>query len=224
MKSKKPIKERLVERYGVDHNFKIKDSIKNSMQKKYGVDHFSQTAEFKEKYTQTMQKKHGVDHFSQTAEFREKCKTSWRRSLGVDHPMHDPEIAQKVLEKLHKFRQVNLPSGKSVKLQGYEPDAIVLLLDRYDENDIIIGKKEMESYIGKILYTDFYGKPRRYYPDFFIKSENKIIEVKSTWTYDKNGKITEHQNINIVKKNACISQGFLFSFMIFDKNHILRYQ
>ena len=53
-------------------------------------------------------------------------------------------------------------------------------------------------------------KKRRYFPDFYFLFENKIVEVKSMWTYKQNF------NINIEKKKACIYLGLKFEFWIFD--------
>ena len=56
----------------------------------------------------------------------------------------------------------------------------------------------------------FNNKNHYYYPDIYTIDENKIIEVKSTWTmktqYDK----------NIAKKNGCLELGFEFEFWIYD--------
>ena len=53
---------------------------------------------------------------------------------------------------------------------------------------------------------------RIYYSDIYIKKENKIIEVKSEWTFKINKKK------NLLKKEACLKAGYKFEFWIFDKN------
>ena len=63
-------KKKLIEKYGVDHNFKRKDLIREAIQKKYGVSHFSRTPEFRERYSRTMLENYGVSHFSQNLEFK----------------------------------------------------------------------------------------------------------------------------------------------------------
>jgi len=50
----------------------------------------------------------------------------------------------------------------------------------------------------------------RYFPDFYIKSENKIIEVKSAWTYNINF------DINQLKMQSCLNKKYNFEFMIID--------
>lgn len=80
----------------------------------------------------------------------------------------------------------------------------------YDEDDLIIEKKKIEESIGKIKYHNpAKDKESRYYPDIYIKSENRIIEVKSEYTYKQN------KLINDLKKDACKLTGLNFDFMVF---------
>ncbi|HRW21423.1 MAG TPA: hypothetical protein P5509_05575, partial [Bacteroidales bacterium] len=95
------------------------------------------------------------------------------------------------------------------KLQGYEPQVLDKLLQTYSEDDIIVGIKEIINTIGIIRYK-FKNNEHRYYPDFYIKSTNTIIEVKSQWTFDK------WREKNIAKQKACLAQGFNFKFIIYD--------
>jgi hypothetical protein len=53
-------------------------------------------------------------------------------------------------------------------------------------------------------------KSFRYYPDIWILSENKIIEVKSFYTYK------QHLIKNIMKALATRKYGFSFEFWICD--------
>lgn len=116
--------------------------------------------------------------------------------------------------KMHgAYYRFVLPSGKIVKIQGYEPVVLEQLLQEYDENDIYIGVKEIFNEIGKIAYMQD-GKAHSYYPDFYIKSTNTIIEVKSTWTYEM------WKERNELKKQACINAGFNFKFIILTNANI----
>jgi hypothetical protein len=52
----------------------------------------------------------------------------------------------------------------------------------------------------------------RYFSDIFIPHENRIIEVKSTWTYKKGilqGKLQ-------LQKEACERNGYTYMYMIYD--------
>lgn len=106
-----------------------------------------------------------------------------------------------------KYKDYSLPSGRVVKVQGYEPQALDFLLESFSESDIIIGVANINKEIGKITYLQN-EKEHRYYPDFYIKSINTIIEVKSQWTYDN------WRTKNELKRQACLDKGFNFEFMI----------
>lgn len=78
------------------------------------------------------------------------------------------------------FKQYKFPSGEIRNIQGYENIALDELVKIYKEDDIITKRREMP----KIIY-ELKGKEHRYYPDIWIKPINKIIEVKSCYTYRK---------------------------------------
>jgi len=61
-----------------------------------------------------------------------------------------------------------------------------------------------------ICFADDLLQVQHYYPDIYIKSENKVIEVKSNYTFYKD------YDKNILKKKACIKMGLDFEFMILD--------
>ena len=117
------------------------------------------------------------------------------------------DYAERVLNSGLRYKEYKLPSGKIVKLQGYEDKVLTELLKTYQEDDIIIGVKNINKEIGTISY-DFNNKNCKYFPDFFIKSINTVIEVKSQWTYDK------QKDRNETKRNACLKKGLNFKFII----------
>lgn len=211
---KEKIRQTCESRYGVDCVFKDTQKMKLAILRKYGVDKFTKTPMFIEKVRKTSLERTGFLHPSQSPAIQKKMRETWMRNFGVDHPMRDPTTLQKVLEKVHSFREVELPSGRKTKLQGYEPEVLLQLLNEYPENDILFGKSEIAKRLGKITYVDFQGKERTYFPDFYIISENKVIEVKSSWTYDKCGKVPVDRNINHLKRDACLSLGLNFEFRI----------
>jgi hypothetical protein len=96
------------------------------------------------------------------------------------------------------------PTGVIHRVQGYEPHALKDLFTTVSESDIITGCTSVPN----INYI-FNNKNRIYYPDIYIKSQNKLIEVKSTWTY-----ISEIQQNN-AKALACLNKGYQFEFWIY---------
>lgn len=131
-----------------------------------------------------------------TTEFRSKMKE-----------IHaSDEFAQKSNES-YLTKDYVFPSGKIVRVQGYEPQALDILLETHKEKDIFVSS-EIKNEIGVITYQDERGILHRYIPDIYIKSANKIVEVKSVWTY------RVQLDTNLLKKKACIDLGFNFEFMI----------
>ncbi len=76
----------------------------------------------------------------------------------------------------------------------------------FTEDDIINGKNNMPE----IWYHDTENKEHRYYGDLFLINQNIIIEVKSSWTYKM------HEQINLLKRNACLNAGYNFEFWIYE--------
>jgi hypothetical protein len=134
-----------------------------------------------------------------------------RKMLNSVHGLslwQNPEYADKVMKSSFKYKDFTLPSGKIIKIQGYEPQVLTELLKTYAEEDIVIGVKEMNLTIGRISYV-FENKASTYFPDFYIKSTNTIIEVKSKYMFEL------HKERNLAKEQACLQQGFKFEFIIF---------
>ncbi len=63
--------------------------------------------------------------------------------------------------------------------------------------------------MGKILYSKPNGKTGRYFPDIYVISERLLVEVKSTYTYDR------EKEINLLKAGAA-SLVCNFKFVIVD--------
>lgn len=120
----------------------------------------------------------------------------------------DPEFAEFMLNSRHKYKEFIFPSGKIVKIQGYEDKALKDLLEKYNENDIFVGIKNIKDQIGEIYYN-LNENIHQYLPDIYVKSINTVFEVKSKYTYN------QKVEINSLKENACIEKGFNFKFLIY---------
>ncbi len=108
----------------------------------------------------------------------------------------------------YKLKSYFLPSGKEIMLQGFEHFAIDILLKEYniDENDIVLSKTE----VPEIWYLDEEQKKHRHYVDIYIKSLNKCIEVKSTWTLKK------QYNEIFIKQRTAKTIGYEYEIWVID--------
>lgn len=200
-----------------EDKIKIDIKRKKTCNEKYGDDYVvnSEYSRLKTEY------KIGVKYPYNSKVVRDKSKATLFQNHGVDNPMKAKIFVKKMMStKIKKYgdlltpcfryKDYTFPSGKTVKVQGYENKAIDILLKSYNESDIIIGRGNIEKYIGKIEYSDINGNTRSYYPDIYIVSINKVIEVKSQYTFDI------HKLNNIQKKNAILSNNIDFEFMILN--------
>ena len=174
-------KKTCLKKYGVEHILELQEVInkrKKTILHKYGVEYASQNPEFIQNRKETCLKKYGVENCFQSKEIIEKIKKTNIKKYGVEYPSQNADIANKTLNNSFVSKNYILPSGKQIKYQGYENFALNEIINNIDENDIITGCKN----VPKITYNDENGKLHYHFVDIFIKSQNKCIEVKSTWT------------------------------------------
>jgi hypothetical protein len=77
----------------------------------------------------------------------------------------------------YKRKYYTLPSGKVIPLQGYETH----FLDYVFSKDIL---KESDFDFETTIRIP-YNNEHYYYPDFYIKAYNLLVEIKSSWTFSK---------------------------------------
>lgn len=180
-------KATLMKNYGVDNPGKseiIKKTINDSYIKHYGM-HPLKTDLVKSKRVQTCLEKYG------------------------GHPNQNLEVQKKSEATSFHYKDYMLPSGKLVKYQGYENIALDELLELYEEEDLGIGRSNVPPVN---YYID--EKKHVYFPDFFVKSENKIIEVKSVWTIG-----LARGNIE-VKAQATVKAGYKYEIWIYNEKKV----
>ena len=128
---------------------------------------------------------------------------------GSANVMHNADIAMKAIHNCYSVKEYTLPSGIKIKLRGYEPLCLDLLVKQYPEDAIETDASRMPVF----LY--FYGGiNHRYYPDIMLidGEEVKFIEVKSTWTYLRD------YEINHIKLQSVKTAGFPIELWIMDES------
>lgn len=135
-----------------------------------------------------------------------KTKEMFLKKYGCENPMQNVDVLTKSIHQQYKSKDFTFPSGRLVKVQGYEDLALKILLEDHDEADLLIDRTAMPMF-------DYFHENRvkKYLPDIYVKSENKIIEVKSDRTFN-------FQRVqNILKALAVRNAGYDFEFWIFNK-------
>lgn len=207
---KEKTKQTNLERYGKE-SFLQTDAIcekrKQTSLEKYGNEYAIASKEVQDKRAKNYLEKHGVKCVFEQKDFREKAKKTMMERYGVEHALQSKEILERQQNSAHSLKEYKMPSGEIRYIQGFENYALDELTKLYSESQIMTGK-------GNVPRISYYieDKHHYYFPDIFIPHENKIIEVKSEWTYGINTDI-----INI-KGDACINGGYNFELWIYDKH------
>lgn len=204
-RSREKFRETNFERYGVLYPMQCKEILEKSIQvtlEKYGVERPSQNEgiknkmiatnlerynvrstllhpETKEKIKNTLIQRYNVSNPLQSKEIRDKIAQTNLKKYGYTNPMHNRKVYVKNSKSKTSFKPFKMPSGEIRYVQGYEPDALSILLNLGFAEDDILTQEDVLP----IEWTDDEGKIKMHYPDIFIESDNTYIEVKSTYTF-----------------------------------------
>jgi hypothetical protein len=200
---------------------------------KYGVSAVTQTEEFKKKAKSAKLAKYGNEYYSgweaSSRKNREKTELEQiaindkRRAtnllkFGVQCSFLRPGVLSKAAKSNATGKDFTLPSGKVIGLRGYEHLVVTQLLQKYSETELILHDQYTSYQLPTFSYIDNRRHHLKYYPDIFIPSENKIIEVKARWWWDGNGEPkynTRFEN-NLKKRAAVLEKGFLYEVWLFE--------
>jgi len=185
-----------------------KEKIKKTNLIKYGFEHNSQNEEIKNKKIKTCIQNFGVNFPTQSKIVMEKSKQTCLKKYGTDHPSQNADYAEKHSKTSYNKKEYIFPSGKIITVQGFEKFALDFLLnnENINENNICSGCKNVPT----IWYNDENGKKHRHYVDIFIPSQNRMIEVKSTWTAEKK------KDCIFLKQNAAKDLGYNYEIWVYD--------
>ncbi len=131
---------------------------------------------------------------------------------GVTNPMHKKEFVELALKNSYSKKDYVFPSGRTEKIMGYENVALDYLLYRgripnkkkrgipshfLKEEDIIVNINTIPTIVYK-----YDGVEKTYYPDIYIPRLNTLIEVKSTYTWNKD----IHKNFAKFKQTSMMTK------------------
>ena len=200
-------KESNLENYGVKSTNQlesVKEKQKESMVKNHGSEYYVTTKRFikqsdktkKGKYgnpkfvnpkkgKKTKLERYGDENYNNHEKYIETCIEKY----GVKHVMQSKEIFEKQQSKCY--------GSKKYKHLYYRGSYELLFIKEYEKRFDIDDLTNCFS-----IKYEMDGKTKIYFPDFLITPKNLIIEIKSPWTYDNNGKNEELRNINNKKWEA----------------------
>ena len=215
---KNKIKQTNIERRGVEFAFQSPEviaKIQETNMTRYGYANPSSSPEIRQKVIETNIERFGYAHSQQSEEVKQKCRDTNQERYNADYPRQNAEVAAKASKNAYKPKPFTFPCGNIIQVQGYEPFALELLVQQGQKfEDITTDVRE----VPEIWYETDDGKKHRYFCDIFLHKEDKIVEVKSTWTFEKG------KDIIPLKAQACIDAGFEYEIWIFDEKKKLKVQ
>lgn len=205
---RKTSKRTMLRRYGVDNPSKsraIQAKKTQSNLAKYGVENISQRPEVKAKRDATFMRRYGMKSFLCSTLLKEK---GMLYTHGVRNPLQDSNIRRKAFESAKKLTPIKC-GGKTFLCQGYEKQVLPRLVRKFGVNNVI---GQFEEGFKPLKF-----KNRVYTPDFYIRSNDTYVEVKSTFTlYGKIGVSNFLQQNRSLQEQAS-NRGIKLKFIVYSE-------
>lgn len=196
---KNKVKETFLINYGYENCFQseeIKNKSKNTCIEKYGVELYSKSNQYKEQMKEFIS--NNPEHYNKAME---KLTSTCIERYGVPYPAQNEEYYDELQKRSFKRTQFK---NSTLYYQGnYELDFLLKCEELGIINEISRGIK---------IKYNFNDKDRIYFPDFYIKKYNLMIEIKSDYYFN----LSKEQNL--IKESETIKNGYNFLFII-NKNY-----
>lgn len=205
-------KRYFLEKYGQENPFsnpQVQEKIRKYNIRTYGVPYSAQSKEFQAKMKQAVRDKYGVTSVFKDPHVQEKIKLVMLEKYGVERPLQNIDLFRKFQKSAKNYKELTI-QGQALRLQGYEPQALLWLLSEKNLSmaDVQVSMSDKKDL--KISYTSQEGSPAVYYPDFLIR-QTTIVEVKSTFTLLYSEDV---YNKVVLKAQACRRQGYTFMLLL----------
>lgn len=184
LKSKKTKKEK----YG-NENFTNREKSSKTWVNLYGVDNPLKNINIREKLKNTMKSKYGVENYVEHSDFRNKSEKTCLKKFGFRNQSQSAEIYEKILKSLYRVKKY-----KNTDIL-YQSSYELLFLELIEEKGLLRDVKKPKRFI-----YEFKNETYVYNPDFLFREVT--IEIKSTWTYNRNGKDKVLEAKNHAKWNS----------------------
>jgi hypothetical protein len=190
-------KQEMMDKYGADY-YVQSEHCKKVMMDKYGAEYYIQSKNCR----QEMMDKYGHEWFIQS----ERYKQIMMEKYGAESPMQCPELFRRAQQASFRRRAYVSPDGETFMVLGYEDAALDDLL--YNQGIQVVYAGE-DPRIPVYTYYDEDGKAHKYYPEIYIPEENRVIDVKSMYVYNRDPERT-------LWKALSVSEDALFELRLYD--------
>ena len=189
--------QRMKEKYGHEW-FCCTDAYKQVMLDKYGSENYITSNHCK----QQMLDKYGSDYFVTSQKYREFMLETY----GAESAMQCPELFRKAQSTSFHRKPYISPDGKTFMVLGYEGVALDEILKEEGIKTVYAGE---DPEIPVFQYVGDDDKTHYYYPDIYIPEENRVIEIKSVYTYNQDPEKT-------LCKALKVSENHLFELRLYN--------
>lgn len=172
---------------------------------KYGVNNVFENEDIKKKSRETCLRNIGVEYFIHSVEYKKKMIQKY----GVEYPLQNDSLFSKFLKSSKISKEYIFENGTTIMILGYEYLAIKEL--EYSKMYKIIEAGDNKKI--PTFWYDFENKKHKYYPDIYIPEINTIIEVKSTYYFEKD-------MIKNISKAKEVSKSFIFLVYVYSKKKV----
>ena len=209
-----------LEKYGKLRAFllpEVFEKIRKTHKEKYGVEFPLQAQEIRDKITliygspnyiisehckKRMQDKYGSEYFVTSQKYREFMLETY----GAESAMQCPELFRKAQSTSFRRKPYISPDGKTFMVLGYEGAALDEILKEEGIKTVYAGE---DPEIPVFQYVGDDDKTHYYYPDIYIPEENRVIEIKSVYTYNQDPEKT-------LCKALKVSENHLFELRLYN--------
>lgn len=207
-------------KYGVPcvfANQEVKERIAEVMLDRYGVTNPSKSEMFKQKKLDTHHRNHGDVPYSQGRNAVAKRRDTAIRKWGVPHMWLNPSIKSQAMSNSLRSRFKDKPVTYRKRIwicQGYEPQVLNRLLRHFKASDITAHTMQTHKGISPGHQSFSLGGHKNYFPDFYVKSINTFVEVKSVFTLMR-GNNKDQLRVNKKKSEWARNQGVNLVFVVY---------
>ena len=140
------------------------------------------------------------------------CKKHGSFSQSISNHLIGHGCKQCAIDRNHQicYKRKEYKLGRRiVQVQGFEPFALdyVLQVKKIKPNKIYVGRQ-----VPIIEYRKANRQQATHYPDFFIPEQNRLVEVKSVWTFLKGFSDLK------CKREASVEAGFRYTVLLMSSN------
>jgi hypothetical protein len=181
--------------------------LKRTCKNRYGG-HPMSNSYVKARLRKTSLERFGVKNPFQSEKVKNKIRETNLERYGVANPMQNSEVRKRATASANRLTPIKC-KGKTFLCQGYEKHVLPRLVNRFGVENVV-GQFEED-------FKPLKFKGRVYTPDFYIRSNDTYVEVKSSFTlYGKIG-VSNFLRQNRSLQEQASNRGIKLKFIVYNE-------